>query len=115
MQADMLLRGAALVLSVFVEESNTAGNKVACHANLLERLRTGCARMTAAPEIQCGIPRRLDFAHDQARSLPSRRTAHRSTSSKIPCVNSASTAAGIAPASSMSLSFSARPMVMRSP
>ena len=36
MQADMLLRGAALVLSVFVEEGNTAGDKATGHADLLE-------------------------------------------------------------------------------
>lgn len=70
-------------------------------------------RMDAARKIQCGIFKRPGFAKDQARSLPF--TAQRSTSSKTPCVSSASTAAGIAPASSMSLSFSARPMVMRSP
>ena len=42
-------------------------------------------------------------------------TAQRSTSSNKPCVKRASTAAGMAPASSMSLSFNASPMVMRSP
>ena len=42
-------------------------------------------------------------------------TSHRSASSNTPCTSSASAAAGIAPASSSVLSFSARPVTMRSP